>query len=140
MRIFVNILLTIAVYAFGGMWLSSYTHHSTIGIDTDHIHHDKTVTRTYYRLWWPGNGALLLGYSAQHQPFDTRQTYERFDPAGTFFQPKQNKLTPQSNWNRHDFWWISQTEPVPQFWIGIPAWLPVAFFVLVIAYRQKPKS
>lgn len=140
MKIAINILLTLIVYAFGGMLLSSYTHHSTIGIDADRIHADDTVTRTYARLWWPGNGSLLLGYSAQHQPFDPNTTYERFDPAGTFFQPKRHKLTPQSRWNDHGFWWISQPAPAPQFWVGIPAWLPVFFFVLVILRRQKPKQ
>ena len=140
MKIATNILLTIIVYAFGGMWLSSYTHHSTIGIDSDRMHEDNTVTRSYYRFWWPGNSALLIGYSAQHEPFNANKTYERFDPAGTLFRSKQNKLTPQSRWNEYGFWWISQADPAPQFWIGIPAWLPALFFVFVILHRQKPKA
>lgn len=67
------------------MALSSYTRYSTLGIDNEQIFGEQIYYR-YYRMWWPGNGALLIGWGDSLQTYDPKRSYHVFDPAGTFFR------------------------------------------------------
>lgn len=118
-----TILLAIITLGFLVMSVTSYTHYSTIGIDNEKVQGEQVIYR-YYRLWWPSNGALLIGYGETVKAFNPNQQYDLFDPAGTIFQNPHKLPEIKSSWNRLRFWWINNAEP-KQLWIGMPAFLPV---------------
>lgn len=120
------------------LWLFSYTHHTTIGIDSETVYADQ-VRYHYYRLWWPGNGAMLVGHGITWQAYQAQRHYDRFDLAAAFLHPKYREPTPQSNWNRWGFWWIQQKDP-QQVWIGIPAYLPVLVLAMLIGGLAARRS
>lgn len=118
-----------------GMALSSYTHYSTIGIDNEQVQGEQVQYR-YYRLWWPGNGALLVGWGESLQAYDPKKKYDLLDPAGTFFRVPHKQPQIQSSWNRLGFWWMNQSNP-KQVWLGVPALLPALLFMLLGWYLYK---
>jgi hypothetical protein len=117
------------------MWLSSYTHYTSIGIDAD-TRSQKNITHHYYRVRWPGNGSIWFGGGNTQRASDPSKPYEPFDLAATFFYA--NPVLPETNsgLNRWGFWHQYQNKPTlnptPESWIGIPSWLPVLFIVLFI--------
>lgn len=116
------------------MGLSSYTYYSTLGIDNERVQGEQ-VDYHYYRFWWPGNGALLIGFGASLKAYDPATQYDLFDPAGTLFRTPYKPLEIKSWWNRLGFWWINHKNP-RQVWIGIPALLP-ALFLMVAWWRLR---
>ncbi|WP_020560515.1 hypothetical protein [Thiofilum flexile] len=126
----IRLLLLLLGLGFGLFWLSSYTHYSTIGIDSEAPQMKLgKVHYTYYRLWWPGNGAVLIGRGQSIQAYDPTRHYDRFDPAGTFLRTdRQHQPAVKTNWNRRGFWLVQEAE---QFWLGVPAWLPVLIIGLL---------
>lgn len=120
-------------------WLSSYTHYNTFGIDSE-LHKNKQVENHYYRLWWPGNGSLLIGKSVILHPYDANKTYRQFDLGAAFFRSPSDKIKAQSFYNKIGFWFINLEKPIQQFWIGIPAWLPTfIMIVFLLRYRAAKK-
>lgn len=107
--------------------LSSYTHYSTLGIDNEQVQGEQ-VDYHYYRLWWPGNGALLIGGGASFKPYNPANHYDLFDPAGTVFRTPHKHLEAQSWWNRIGFWYIHDSS-TRQFWLGLPALLPALVLI-----------
>ena len=115
------------------MCVSSYKYYSTFGIDIEPVINNKVFFH-YYRLWFTGKGDVLLGHGVAIKDYDPAKIYDKFDLAATFFQtPFDNKPQPLSAWNRLGFWYVSTQMPNQQFWLGIPALLPVliiGFFML----------
>ncbi|WP_298610137.1 hypothetical protein [uncultured Thiothrix sp.] len=126
------------------MALSSYTRYSTLGIDNEQVFGEQ-VNYRYYRMWWPGNGALLIGWGESFQTYDPKRSYDVFDPAGTFFRSPHKQPQIQSSWNRIGFWWINSLNP-RQIWVGVPAILPALFLLglwwglLRVSAKTKPPT
>jgi hypothetical protein len=130
---FLVALIALMFLVFG---LSSYTHYSTLGIDNEEVQGNKVLYR-YYRLWWPGNGALLIGHGKTLKPYQPQQHYDLIDPASTFFEKPHKQPNPHSFWNRLGFWWIHESQPQQQ-WIGLPALLPALLLgVLWLGLKHK---
>lgn len=136
-----NIIITSLLSLTTLLWLSSYTHHTAIGIDHDFEQQD-TVLHKYYRINWTGYGSIWIGYGSVRKP-NNAQPLEKFDLAAAFFhsQYKTPNLSTQTSWNRLGFWYINGEEPKPVFWIGIPSWLPVLILILLLfVSNRKPKG
>ena len=106
------------------LWLSSYTHHTGIGIDHDFQRGDRML-RTYSRISWTGYGSLWLGYGSRWFEADEAVEPENFDLASVFFRRVTKTLVSPTHWNQLGFWYINVQQPKPAFWVGIPSWLPV---------------
>jgi hypothetical protein len=91
----------------------------------------------YYRLNWPGNGSLLIGNGHSLRPANDQKPLAFFDLAGVFFQPVYRQPpVATSRLNHIGFWYINL--PGQQFWLGIPAWLPVLLIIfLLLIIRRK---
>jgi hypothetical protein len=123
-----------------GMWLSSYSFYTSLGVDTERVE-GAMVRSAYYRVRWPGDGSFRVGGSALDRPHSA-QPVEPFDLGGTFFQPARRPV-PRSFWNRVGFWWVDEPErrdgePLRwTWWIGIPSWLlPVAAGALTVLVNR----
>ena len=120
------------------LWLSSYTHHSSIGID-----HDKQIEsgilKHYYRLNWTGHGSVWLGYASSKRSASSDQKLEKFDPASALLKPVKPLPDSATRWNRIGFWYINSSKPTPSFWIGIPSWLPILLplFLIILSNRRR---
>jgi len=104
--------------------LSSYTHHSSIGIDHD-VQTDSGILHYYYRVNLTGYGSVLVGYGSRMVRADQNRSLERFDPAGALFKPAQTRPEVKTVWNRLGFWCVNSSKPVSVFWVGVPGWLLV---------------
>lgn len=135
-----NLCLATGLLLLTLLWLSSYTHYTSIGVDSERVK-GETVDYHYYRLWWPGNGSLLVGRGITMQPFNPEKQYDNFDLGAAFFRPQSRKLEARTAWNKTGFWYINPPKPVRQYWLGIPAWLPVAlilgYFIIVRRCRKR---
>ncbi len=118
------------------LWLSSYTHHTAIGIDHD-TRQKNAVLNKFYRINWNGHGSILVGYGGVWKESNGAAPLEKFDPASVFF--KRAGKAPQANsvWNDLGFWYINATKPRPSFWIGIPSWLPVLGLGFILFIRLR---
>ena len=105
-------------------YLSSYTHHSSIGIDHD-VQTDSGVLNYYYRVNWTGYGSVVVGYGSRLVRDDASRPLERFDPAGALFKPPQTMPEAKTVWNRLGFWYVSGGKPKPLLWVGVPGLLLV---------------
>jgi len=121
------------------LWLSSYTHHTAIGIDHDFKHKDQ-ILHVFYRINWTGHGSIWVGYGSVWKLPETVKKLEKFDPASVFFQRIHKPLNSPSFWNKLGFWYIHSTTPKPVLWIGIPSWLPVLALLFLIMRFDKNKK
>lgn len=135
LQLILSISLASVALVFLVMALSSYTHYSTIGLDNEQVQGSQVQYR-YYRLWWPGNGALLIGWGESLQAYDPKKKYDLLDPAATFFRAPHKQPPIQSIWNRLGFWWVNQPNP-RQVWLGVPALLPALLLVVMGWYLHK---
>ena len=117
------------------LWLSSYTHHSAIGVDHD-LQKDR-ILHKFYRINWTGHGSILVGYGSVWSIADDDKPLEWFDPASVFFKPVNKTLEKPTFWNRVGFWFVSSSSPRPTLWVGIPSWLPVLILVFILIIRLK---
>lgn len=127
-----------------GMWLSSYSFYTSLGVDTERAE-GATVRSTYYRVRWPGDGSFRVGGGALGRPLTARPV-QPFDLGGTFFQPARRSV-PRSLWNRLGFWWVEAPEEwdgeqlLWTWWIGIPSWLlPTAAGALTVLVNRASRS
>ena len=132
-----HLILSLALTVLTLFWLSSYTYYNTFGIDSE-LRKNEQVENHYYRFWWPGNGSLLIGKSVILHPYNVHKNYSKFDLGAAFFRPPSDKIKPYTFWNKIGFWSINLDKPIRQFWIGIPAWLPV-FIIAVYFWMIKTK-
>ncbi|MCK5903176.1 MAG: hypothetical protein KAG28_08490 [Cocleimonas sp.] len=117
--------------------LTSYSYYNTFGIDSERIINNSNVAKHYYRFWWTGRGDLLIGKAIIIEPYNPAQQYDAFDLGAAFFRPPTNKLTAKTFWNRIGFWYINKPAPIEQFWIGIPASLPLLFIIGYFFFLRK---
>lgn len=117
-------------------WFTSYSYYNTFGIDSEH-RRGQHVEHHYYRFWWPGNGALLIGKSVVLHPYDTTKTYQRFDLGAAFFRTPSNKVKAYDIWSKVGFYYIHLDKPIRQVWIGMPAWFPIVLIAGYIGLRRK---
>jgi hypothetical protein len=112
--------------------LSSYTHHTGVGVDHDFEQGDK-VLHIYPRISWTGHGSIWLGYGSFIKDKNEGAVLERFDLAAVFFKRVTKQLNPlASSWNRIGFWYINGQSPKASLWIGVPSWLPVLLIGLFL--------
>ena len=136
LRVFVATLFVIVTL----LWFSSYTHHSSIGLDHD-IAVENHVEDHYYRINWTGHGSILIGYGISKKLRDRNVPLEKFDPAGVLLTPHKKPLPPShSIWNDLGFWLIQAPAARTAFWVGIPSWLPVLLLALLLLYLRKSRS
>lgn len=126
-----NVLLSGLLLLATLLWLSSYTHHSSIGIDHDFEKQDR-ILHKFYRVNWNGHGSILLGYGSVWKAVDKTKPLEKFDPASALLKPVKKPLESNFYWNSVGFWYINSPSPRPTFWIGIPSWLPVLGLALIL--------
>jgi hypothetical protein len=142
-------LSLLASLTFMVMWMTSYTHYTSVGVDSDRVVGDSVV-QTHYRLRWPGNGSFFMGYDQYLKP--ASEPLELFDPGAALFQ-EPRRPAPQSWWNEVGFWSLSRRNPLAQVlpgvsvvpwssWLGIPSWVPVLLTAVLPAVwwrrrRQK---
>ncbi|HIO92714.1 MAG TPA: hypothetical protein EYG68_07710 [Leucothrix mucor] len=136
-----HLSLILALIILTIFWLSSYARfYNSIGVDSEQ-QKEATIDYHYYRFWWPGNGSLLIGRGITTLKYDPNKQYDRFDLGAAFFRHQDKKLVAQTTWNKIGFWYISPPAPVRQFWIGVPAWLPV---LIILGYfgvnRRKDRK
>ena len=136
MKTIYNIALYALLLLATALWLTSYTHHSAIGID-----HDKQVEsgifHYYYRLNWTGHGSVWLGYGSSRSDNDPSRKLEKFDPASALLKPVKPLPKSATTWNRLGFWYINSEKPTPSFWIGIPSWMPILLPLFLIFLRRN---
>ncbi len=136
MKIFAAILMLGFLFVTF-MWLSSYTHYTSIGIDTD-TQKNNQITHRYYRLRWPGNGSIWLGGGISQRVSDPARPYDPFDWAATFLYSTPEKLPTYSMLNRLGFWYKrSDSLSNQQFWVGVPSIIPVFLLVLALLVIKK---
>lgn len=135
-----HILLSFTFIVLAIFWLSSYAHYyNSIGIDSEQ-QKGETIDYHYYRFWWPGDGSLLMGRGITTQKYDASKQYDKFDLGAAFFRQQDKKLETKNSWNKIGFWYISPPAPIRQFWIGIPAWLPVLIIAGYFWYIRKSRG
>lgn len=127
-----HLLLCFTLLLFTFFWLASYSYYNTFGIDSEQPRNDK-VEYHYYRFWWPGNGALLIGKSIVPHQHDESKNYQIFDLGAAFFRQPSDKVKAYDLWSKAGFHYINVDNPISQVWIGIPAWFPV-FVILGYFY------
>ena len=136
MRKTYNIALYALLLLFTALWLSSYTHHSSIGIDHDQ-RTDSGVLYYYYRINWTGNGSIWAGYGSSQLSASQDRKLEKFDPASAFLKPAQPLPESATRLNRFGLWYINSSKSTPVFWIGIPSWLPVLVLLFLIRLNRN---
>ncbi|MEE9444187.1 MAG: hypothetical protein V3V19_00840 [Cocleimonas sp.] len=133
-----TVLLTLKLIVLTLMWLSSYTHYTSIGVDID-TQKDNNITHHFYRVRWPANGSIWFGGGNTQRSSDPSKHYEPFDLAATFFYANPQRPEVKSTLNAWGFWHQSAQKPNKQTWVGIPSWVP-AIFILLIILNMKPYS
>ena len=148
---FKKLLLSLLFLGFIGtatLWATSYTHYTSLGIDHDqHLNNDasdsngKSILHSYYRVRWPGNGSIWFGGGQSKRPIDSPKPFEAFDLAATFLYPSPELPAIESAYNKAGFWLKTMDKPSKQFWIGVPAWLPVVIFgfLSLLLWRRLKK-
>lgn len=122
-RRLIGISWVLLLLACVSSWLAGCWWYSSFGIDRDYIINQRIHTY-YYRIRWPGDGSLWLGWGRFQTKLDTHPVLP-FDLGGRFFQEPRRPI-PQDNWNRWGFWWVDTSEKYQeQHWLGIPGWLPL---------------
>lgn len=140
MKTLYTLLLSSALLVVTLLWLSSYTHHSSIGMDHDEVQQGR-ILHTFYRINWTGHGSILMGYGSAWKTLDPDRPLERFDPASSLLKPAKQPPVTHSFWNELGFWYIKSPSPRPTLWLGVPSYLPVMLLVLLllISVRQLRK-
>ena len=118
------------------MWFTSYTHYTSIGIDAD-TKQNGLIAHHYYRARWPGNGSIWFGGGISQRASDPAHPYEPFDLAATFLYPDPQKPKAHSLWNRLGFWREYHSSPDIQYWLGIPAFIPIMLFSGLLFWIKK---
>ncbi|RVU83746.1 hypothetical protein EOL70_15590 [Leucothrix sargassi] len=120
------------------LWLSSYTHRTSVGIDHDFEQANDKVLHTFSRLSWTGHGSIWLGYSSTIKDKREGVALEKLDIAAVFFKRVKTPLDPSvSVWNKLGFWYIHGQSPNASLWLGIPSWLPVLLIALFMRKKRE---
>ena len=136
MKQLIKASLLVALAGYSLMWLTSYSHYTSIGINLDQ-YKQKKISHSYYRLRWPGNGSIWLGGGYSYRTLNSLKPFERIDLAATFLYSDPELPEVKSYYNKIGFWLISTNKSSRQFWIGIPSWLPVLFLTFLIISIMK---
>ncbi|PWQ93952.1 hypothetical protein [Leucothrix arctica] len=139
MKIIYNTVLYASLLVFTVLWLSSYTHHSAIGIDHDQ-QVESGVLHYYYRLNWTGHGSVWVGYGSHQTSANPNRKLEKLDPASALLKPVKPLPDSATVWNRLGFWYINSAKPTPIFWVGVPSWIPILlplFLILLGKHRKR---
>ncbi len=131
-------LILFAWFGVTVMWATSYTHYTSVGIDHDQ-REEQQIKHSYYRLRWPGNGSISLGGGKSYRPLNSSKPFETLDLAATFLYPEPELPEVESIYNKAGFWYKSMIQPSRQFWLGVPAWLPVIIlgFLSFVLWRRR---
>ncbi len=135
----ITYLLSLKLILLTIMWLSSYTHYTSIGVDIDRKE-NSNITHKYYRVRWPGNGSIWLGGGNTQRASDPSKPFEPFDLAATFFYANPQRPEAKTTLNRWGFWYKSVQKPNQQMWIGIPSWLPVLIVILMLLNFKRKRA
>jgi hypothetical protein len=94
LAVFILLLLT---------WPLTYRY-TSLGIDSEE-QVGQSVYGRYYRVRWPGNGTVMVGYVDAHHHVRPDKPADAFDLGGTFLQPAKAP-SPRSVANWLGFWWV----------------------------------
>jgi hypothetical protein len=109
--------------------------YTSVGVDTEHAD-GATVRERYWRIRWPGDGSVMLGWVDDHRMPD-KHPPETFDLGGTFLQPAK-PLPVGSVWNRLGFWWVTEMKGTDGvFLTGIPHWGLVVLSGLTLVWHRS---
>jgi hypothetical protein len=140
MRKTINRLLVLCFAVTVMLALSSYTHHSSIGMDHD-FEKPGRILHKYYRINLTGYGAILIGHGSQWRQHDSGKALEKFDLASSFLKPAETPAKRDTFWKGLGFWFVQSGSPAPMLWIGIPSWLPVLVLsILLFMYYKKRRK
>jgi hypothetical protein len=138
LRRFLIITLGLISTFFLALWIAGHYRYTTFGPDKNEMRGEQAYT-TYYRVRWPGDGSMWLGYAGQPHEIN-KDSHKEWDLGGTFFAPP-TLIEPKTDWQRAGFWNVPNVENDPfeplrypgadeSKWIGMPGWLPVLIFGL----------
>ncbi|MDB5326668.1 MAG: hypothetical protein JWM57_2237 [Phycisphaerales bacterium] len=132
-------------------WPLTYWY-TSLGIDSD-VAQGNDVVSTYYRVRWPGQGIMMVGYVIERVPAHGKPI-EPFDLGGTFLQPTR-AAPPVTFANRLGFWWVNvdrthddaNSPMAPRaeraVLVGFPHWLLVvvagAWWLSVIRFSKRER-
>lgn len=117
------------------MTATSFTHYTSIGLD-DELLRDGVVVRRYWRLRWPGNGAVFIG-AGHHLRDDLTVPSERFDLAAAFFSPT---TAPSPDWNGRLLGIRIASEVydgAASHWVGVPAFYIPVLVSAIVFFRRR---
>lgn len=130
-------------------WPLTYRY-TSVGLDVD-TDRGETVDSRFYRLRWPGDGSVLVGWIDEHRSADTAPA-KSVDLGALVLRPPR-PMAPRSAWNERGFWYQDVTasdgdlpsEAAPRadrvLLLGAPHWLFVALAALaVVARRRRPPA
>ena len=118
--------------------ISSYTHHSSLGIDHD-FEVQGRILHKYYRVNWTGYGSILVGYGSQWRLKESGRALEKFDLASSLLKPAERQVEWDTFWERIGFWFVESDTPTPMLWLGVPSWLPIIILFLLLLFYFKKK-
>jgi hypothetical protein len=108
--------------------------YTSVGIDTEHAD-GATVRERFWRVRWPGDGSVMVGWVDQHRSPD-KHALEPFDLGGTFLQPSK-AIPPESIWNRLGFWYVHRLKGRDGAWlVGVPHWGLIVLSGLTLVWRR----
>jgi hypothetical protein len=105
------------------------------------------VDSTFYRLRWPGDGSVLVGWIEEHRSAEAGPA-KGVDLGALVLQPAR-PMAPRSTWNRLGFWSENvvaargdrPSEAAPRadrvLLVGVPHWLLVLLAAGVLVGRRR---
>ena len=139
----VSRLAVVLLLVLLALWPLTFRY-TSLGIDTESVH-GQSVESRFYRLRWPGDGSLMVGWIDEHRPAAEGRP-QSFDLGGLFLLPPRT-MTPHSTWNRLGFWLDDvvaahkdpPSEAAPRadrvMLVGVPHWLLVLLAGAVVAWQ-----
>lgn len=131
-------------------WPLTYRY-SSVGLDIE-TSRAETVESRFYRVRWPGDGSVWVGWIDEHRPA-ARGARGGVD-LGALVLQEPRPMPPRSTWNELGFWWQDvvaargdqPSAAAPQadrvMLVGAPHWLFVLLAVVlaVARFRRRPAS
>jgi hypothetical protein len=127
------------------VWPLTYRY-TSVGLDVDTLR-GETVDSRFYRLRWPGDGSVLVGWIDEHRSAEAEPA-KGLD-VGALVLQRPRPMTPRSTWNDVGFWYEDvvasegdrPSEAAPRadrvMLVGAPHWLFVALAALVLVGRRR---
>lgn len=129
-------------------WPLTYRY-SSLGLDVE-TPRGESVESRFYRMRWPGDGSVWVGWIDQHQPA-TQGAGGGVD-LGALVLQEPRPMPPRSMWNELGFWrqdvvaarGDQPSAAAPQadrvMLVGAPHWLFVGLAVVLVIARRRRRA